>query len=181
MRCEGKQWRVRCDCGAEKLVSTPNLRTGRSQSCGCLRDELAVPRATRHGKYYTREYRIWNSAKGRCRVPSHTSYPWYGARGIQMCDRWADDFTKFYEDMGPCPPGYSIERTNPDGNYEPANCLWIPRSEQSKNRAGVRYLEFNGERLILADWARRFGISHTTLIKHLKRRPFEEIAARYHR
>jgi len=32
-------WNCRCDCGKETIVSSPNLRRGTSQSCGCLRSE----------------------------------------------------------------------------------------------------------------------------------------------
>lgn len=38
-------WRVRCDCGTEKIVMQSNLVPGRTRSCGCLSNELRAARA----------------------------------------------------------------------------------------------------------------------------------------
>ncbi len=35
-------WLARCDCGQEREVPSKNLRSGKSQSCGCLRHELLL-------------------------------------------------------------------------------------------------------------------------------------------
>jgi hypothetical protein len=70
----------------------------------------------------------------RCSNPNDARFKHYGGRGIRVCERW-DSFERFFADMGPRPPGYSIERINNDGNYEPGNCKWLPKTEQAKNRS----------------------------------------------
>lgn len=34
-----------CDCGTEFITSAPNLKFGRTRSCGCLRSEIAKENA----------------------------------------------------------------------------------------------------------------------------------------
>lgn len=40
--------------------------------------------------------------------------------------------------MGECPPNYSIERKDNDGNYEPTNCIWIPLRDQYRNTSRTK-------------------------------------------
>jgi hypothetical protein len=69
----------------------------------------------------------------RCFNPKATGYKHYGGRGITVCERWLS-FANFLADMGPRQAGYSIERNNVNGSYEPDNCEWIPLADQPKNR-----------------------------------------------
>lgn len=89
-----------------------------------------------HGLTFTPEHVIWRTMKNRCRNPKCKDYPKYGGRGIDMCDRWWDDFRAFLDDMGTKPsPEYTVERIDNDRGYEPDNCKWGTRLEQSRNRS----------------------------------------------
>lgn len=71
----------------------------------------------------------------RCYDDTHVSYPNYGARGIRVAVRWLSSFEHFLEDMGPRPtPFHSIDRKDPNGNYESKNCRWATAKEQAANK-----------------------------------------------
>lgn len=79
-------------------------------------------------------YASWSAMHSRCKDPRNASYPSYGAKGIKVCERWAD-FTLFLADMGERPSKeYSIDRLDPEKGYEPANCRWLTRQEQNARR-----------------------------------------------
>ena len=78
-------------------------------------------------------YSSWRCMRVRCNNPNATGYCNYGGRGITVCDRW-DSFANFIEDMGERPEGLTLERRDTNGNYEPSNCYWATRLEQTHNR-----------------------------------------------
>jgi hypothetical protein len=85
--------------------------------------------------YDMSEYGPWRRMKGRCYDKNNNRYPLYGARGIQVCDRWRDDFWQFLSDVGPRPgPTYSLDRIDCNGNYELGNVRWATREEQQRNK-----------------------------------------------
>jgi hypothetical protein len=124
---------VRCECGSELAVSTGNLRSGNTQSCGCIKLERIASLKARHGLAGSRIYNIWCDMVARCTRPTHPRYVDYGGRGITVCERWLD-FVNFYTDMGHRPAGRSLDRRNNDCGYSPENCRWATASEQNSNR-----------------------------------------------
>jgi hypothetical protein len=160
------RWLCRCDCGTEKLVLEQSLRlalhsgTGGSRSCGCLLIERSMRHGHNRGRKPTSEYMAWLGAKKRCENPRNPSFHRYGGRGIGMCARWRDSFDVFLRDIGPKPdPAYSLDRVDPNGDYEPANCRWASVGVQNRNRTGVRWYEFEGQPVLLSDIAAFFGIT----------------------
>ncbi len=100
----------------------------------------------RHGLTKTNEYRSWSAAKARCFNTNHHKYAHYGARGITMCEEWAQSFSSFLRDMGYRPsPSHSLDRIDNDGNYEPSNCRWATQNTQASNkRQGLPRSGFTG-------------------------------------
>lgn len=99
--------------------------------------------------------------KGRCLNETDAAFGDYGGRGIRICDRWMS-FENFYADMGDCPSGYSIERIDVNGNYEPKNCTWIPRNKQPRNTRATR---FNEAEILSIRYRLRNGVSTSVLAK----------------
>ena len=135
-----------CSCGAQKAVRSNSLLTGRTVSCGCYNVENSRSRFTTHGLRKSKAYSTWCGIKTRCLNPNGTAYKNYGGRGIKICEEWADSFITFYEYASKLPhafeDGYSIDRIDNSGNYEPGNIRFATPHEQSmntrRNRNAVR-------------------------------------------
>lgn len=102
--------------------------------------KLGSKNAFKHGLKESPTYYTWKGMKARCLNPEATSYPKYGALGISVCDKWLD-FIGFLEDMGIRPPGMTLDRIDPYGNYEPSNCRWATPAAQQRNRRTIKPTE----------------------------------------
>lgn len=71
--------------------------------------------------------------KYRCLNPNSRSYKAYGGAGVKICAEWMT-FEGFFKDMGERPEGMTLDRIDPNGNYEPGNCRWADKKTQSNNK-----------------------------------------------
>lgn len=115
--------------------------------------------------YYTKPwYNSFKCMHSRCYRKKDASYKSYGGRGIKVCDEWhnIENFEKWVEEH-PYKDGYTLDRIDPNGNYEPNNCRWATMSEQAKNRRNSILIEHNGEVHNITEWANIIGINRSTL------------------
>lgn len=154
-----KSWLCICECGNEHTVTVGNLTHGNALSCGCGRWGNNVVHGHTKNNTNTPTYRSYRSMISRCYLSSMRCFPNYGGRGVEVCDEWRHSFKSFLADMGPRPDGTTLDRINPNGNYEPSNCRWATISEQARNRRNSRTLTLDGITLNISDWAERTGLS----------------------
>lgn len=157
-----------CDCGAKEVVSYSELQNRRKVSC---RDC-----SSKHGKWGLSShplYGIWRHVISRCADKSNKDY---GGRGIVVCSGWTNSFLSFEEDMGARPSlEFSVDRRDNSSGYTcghcvecvekgwDANCRWATRPQQRRNSRSVRFIEYDGVSMCLADWATKLGVSREAM------------------
>lgn len=156
----GSRWLCRCKCGRERVVVGGNFcRMSTSPKCRCyIHDGLSTKPI----------YKVWLEMLGRCNNPNHRDFANYGGRGVSVCKRWFS-LKLFFADMGHPPRGLTLERRDVNGDYVPDNCRWATWSEQQCNRRNNHFVEWNGKRLTISQWASRTGINQGTLHWRLTR------------
>lgn len=155
-------WLCQCDCGNKANVALQSLRSGTTRSCGCLYKQDIGRRSTTHGMSKTKVYKTWLHIKKRCYNPLAHDYQYYGERGISVCSQWHDSFECFRDYVSELPnfgiKGYSLDRIDNNGNYEPGNIRWATRKQQSRNRRITRMLTHKGKTQSVGAWAEEMGI-----------------------
>lgn len=165
-------WEVRCDCGTV-LIREPSeilkmQKRGVRASCGCMKGHTLSEKRQTHGMSRHPAFAVWRSMVDRCRLPTHQAWHNYGARGIQVCKRWQEDFANFWADMGPTyRRGLTLERVDNMADYRPENCRWKDRKAQANNTRRNRWLETPTGRMTVMQAAEAFGIGYSTLLYRL--------------
>lgn len=159
-------WKCLCACGREHTTTAGSLTTGKVRSCGCFKGISNVTHGATIGGDWRPGYSVWAGMLGRCLNPRNEAYDRYGGRGITVCERW-HSFEKFYADMGPKPPGLTIDRINNNGNYEPGNCRWATYRQQARNTRANKLVTCDGITDCVAGWADRTGLPARLIAKRL--------------
>jgi len=177
------QWLCQCACKNRTIVRASDLKSGRTQSCGCYQKKQAIKAKTKHGMANTKLYEVYCSMKRRCESPKDKNYKYYGGRGITISREW-DNFVDFY--LWSIENGYgaglSIDRIDVNGNYEPHNCRWANditqaqnqqiRSDNSSGVAGVRFNKGNNK------WAVQINVNNKRIYLGIFNKLEDAICAR---
>jgi hypothetical protein len=89
-------------------------------------------------------YKKWRRMMSVCMKPDHSQYKDYGEKGIKVCEEWYR-FNAFrdwalaqgykYETN---PKGkLSLMRIDPNGDYNPFNCVFLTRAQKNVNKSTV--------------------------------------------
>lgn len=162
-------------CHKIKTKRARELYNEKNNSCLC--------RIKTHGMNRTKIYSIYNNMKDRCYNNNHHEFHNYGGKGVVICDEWLgkNGFINFmnWAYKNGYVEGLSIDRIDSNGNYEPNNCQWITRSENTikanktsqhrKANKGTYYgISPSGEKYEFEN-AAQFGREHNLNDKSIRR------------
>lgn len=159
-----KEWKLccLCECGKTTNITPSQFRRGVVKSCGCKKATVCKIQG---GQSSHPLYHVWLQMMYRCHKPSSRNYGRYGGRGIVVCDEWKDfdGFVSWSDSVGGRPDGYTLDRIDNDGNYEPSNCRWVPMKTQNVNKSDNIVIMYKGVSKTLSEWADCLGIKWVTL------------------
>ena len=132
-------WECVCDCGRVVSVKGTSLRSGKTKSCGCLRESATRENKKTHGMSKTKLYRAWTNMHDRCKA-SFSGRKYYYDKGIKVWSGWKDflAFASWAKDNG-YSDDLSLDRIDSRLDYFPGNCRWITLADNCRNAAMVRY------------------------------------------
>lgn len=166
-------WKCKCDCGNEITLPITYLTTGDTKSCGCLRKEM-VAKLSKSKSFVKnkRLYNIWIGMRRRCLNNKRNNYKYYGAKGIEICNEWKNNFNNFqnwalnngYNDY------LTIDRINIDNNYEPNNCRWVTKFDQNNNKNGNHKILYEGKEYnTMSSFCREYNINYDKFRQYIRK------------
>ena len=183
------KWLCQCDCGNKTIVRSDYLKTGHTQSCGCIRKKYGG------NVRIDRLYRLYRGIIQRTttlRKDNHNHT--YIEKNIKMCDEWRNDFNKFKEwalangyDYSKSAKEQTIDRIDNDKGYFPDNCRFISSQENNQNKSkkiGIICLTREQQVEILGYYqqgyssrkiAEKYKVSKTTIMNIVKALTREEL------
>ena len=139
-------WLCKCDCGNELVVRSVNLRSGNTQSCGCLQREQVGSRNTTHGCAYEPWFPTYADMMRRCGHwggASEHQRRYYRDRGIRVCELWKNSPQSFGDWLlaHGWHKGLQIDRSDNSLGYCPENCRVVTPKENSNNKRNTLRLD----------------------------------------
>lgn len=157
---------VECDCGrTKKWVRSDYITCGRSENCM----KCKTVTHGESGRKITTEYCSWQQIKNRCLNPNSDVYHLYGGMGIKVHEPWVNSYENFLADVGRAPSRkHTMDRINPNGNYEPGNVRWATTKEQGRNKRNTIIVVYRGETKPLITWCEELGLNHMSVYNQLR-------------
>lgn len=173
VREQSFKWLCKCECGNEKYVRADHLKSGRIVSCGCQRVDSRKKTELKKPDYGIRKhpiYIVWMSMRQRCFNKKSSSYKYYGARGITICNSWSN-FRVFYDWalMNGWSNGLQIDRINNNGNYTPDNCRFVEPKINSNNRRSNIIVTLNNSNYTLKQACEILSLNDKLIRQRIRR------------
>jgi len=94
------------------------------------------PHPKKHGESGTKLYTAYKNMMARCYNEKADNFPYYGGRGITVCDEWKESKASFFKwsYKNSYSEGLSLDKINNDKGYSPENCRWVSLNVQSANQ-----------------------------------------------
>ena len=174
------KWEVKCKCGKIEIRYRSVVVNGYAKSClecSYADRKAAISKSmTLHGKSNCPTQQSYSDMKRRCYSTHRAEYKNYGDRGIKVCDRWLNGdgiktgYHCFLDDMGERSKGFSLERIDVNGDYEPNNCIWATAKEQGNNKRNTPKFMYKGELTPITYIAEDIGLPRNALYGRLVQR-----------
>ena len=109
-------------------------------------------------KTHPKEYDSYMKARRRCDgLSSEKDRRNYFDRGIEF--RFGT-FWDFFDEVGPCPAGHTLDRIDVNGHYEVGNVRWADPVTQGRNKRDTRMITYEGKTQSLADWCEELDLNY---------------------
>lgn len=165
MRNHRSFWLCRCKCGNTIIKRSDGLHD--NSSCIKCKAEKQRIRMTTHNETKNKLYGEWRQMRARCNNPNNAGYLNYGGRGINVSSEWNHSYECFRDYVTKLDnygkKGYTLDRIDVNGNYEPNNVRWVDNETQANNRRDNYLITFKGKTMSLKQWSRELGVNYTTL------------------
>lgn len=117
-----------------------------------------------HNMYRTPTHNSWRAMRDR--VSNNHAHAKRFYAGVTCDPRW-EKFENFLEDMGERPEGKTLDRIDSTKGYYKGNCRWATYTEQNRNFARNRIVEYKGVTYTLIELAELSSVAYGTLKRRL--------------